>query len=401
MVKHIDSTIRIVDKKPMKHYVMSRPSIEVLLEDPSLEEIMINKANAPVIVYHKEFGMCETNLKLDAKTLMKYISDFAKQRGEKLNSQHPFLDSRLHDGSRINITIPPITPDGPVITIRKFNRNPLSIIDLIKKGTMTTEMAAFLWTAVEGRKDYPFNILIVGGAGSGKTSTLTALVSFIPQQERIISIEDPLEIYFGKRKNIVRMEYHPNPKGKAMTMNMLLENALRMRPDRLLLGEIRGEEAKTLFNAMNVGHSAMGTMHANSPRDCIARLMGEPMSVPENMLHLVDLIIVQQNIRDRDRIKRRITEIVEVQKSGNSVSFNTLFAYNPKKDSCKRSSTPSAKIEILAKLSGVEISAINKEIEEKRKILEKLLKNDVYDFDKVSLVIEQYYENSDIILGEL
>ncbi len=401
MAKHIDSTIRIVDKKPMKQYVMSKPAIDVLLEDPSLEEIMINKPDAPVLIYHREFGVCETNLKLNLKTMMKYIQDLAKERGEKLNASHPFLDTRIFDGSRINITIPPATPEGPTITIRRFNKNPFSIIELVKNGTMNSEVAAFLWTAVEGEKNYPFNILIIGGTGSGKTTTLTTLSSFMPSSDRIITIEDPIEINLSKRKNVIRMENHPNKTNKEMNVNSLLENALRMRPDRLIVGEVRGAEAKTLFNAMNVGHSAMGTMHANSPQDCVSRLTGKPMEVPNNMLHLMDLIVVQQNVQSKNETKRRITEVVEVQRGEGRVSFGELFVYSPKHDEARKTSVPSHKIETLASLSGKSIKEINARMKEKQKIIERLLKNNVFEFAKVEAVLQQYYEDANIIFDEL
>ena len=176
------SSVRLVDEKPIKKYVMSAPGLDVLLKDPDLEEIMVNGPNQAVFVYHRDHGLCETNLVLSEDAIFKIITEIAQHTGDRIDSGKPFLDARLSDGSRLNATIPPASPEGPTLTIRKFKENPLSIIDLINLGTVTPELASFLWLAVEGQRNYPLNVLVIGGTGSGKTTTLNVMTTFIPQE---------------------------------------------------------------------------------------------------------------------------------------------------------------------------------------------------------------------------
>ncbi len=384
----------ITKKRGFYKYEVKNPSIEKFLKDPELEEIMVNRAGEPVFVYHAKHGMCETNLVMSEREIIEWINNAALEAGDVINEEKPFLDARLPDGSRLNATIPPATPNSPTITIRKFKQNPLSIVSLIQNSTLSSEAAAFLWEAVEGERNYPFNILVIGGAGAGKTTLLNILTSFIPKDERIVVIEDTLELNFFGRKNVVRMESkHAVANTRAITMNDLLINALRMRPDRLIVGEVRGPEAETLFNAMNVGHSAMGTLHANSPAECISRLTNPPMNVPKNMLGLMDFIIVCKKIRSPEGLKRRVSSIVEVQRSEIGISFSELFVYNAKTDKVESTNIPSGKIEELAKLCGKSRADINKEIKKKQNILEEMLSNGVVSFKDVLEVITEYYNS--------
>jgi flagellar protein FlaI len=386
------TAVKIVDEKPVKKYIMDKPSIEVLMDDAALEEVMINAPDVPVIVYHREHGMCETNLVLKESQIIDIINQNAMRAGERLDITRPFLDARMPDGSRLNATIPPATPEGPTVTIRKFMENPLSIVDIINLGTMSTDLAAFLWMSVEGQRNFPLNILVIGGAGSGKTTTLNVLAAFVPMEERIIAIEDTLELIFPGRSNVVRMEAKAGfIGGEGITMNMLLANALRMRPDRLIMGEVRGPEAESLFNAMNVGHSAMGTLHANSPGECSARLTNAPMNVPTNMLPLMDLIVIQQKIRSPSGLRRRVTQVVEVARSEVGISFSEIFTYDPKTDRIKRTDVPSQKEEKLAALAGVTLTELKRRRDVKKGILQDILDSGTKEFFAVQKMVQDAY----------
>jgi len=391
-------SVKIIDEKPIRKYVMSEPSLDTLIKDPSLEEIMVNGPNIPVYVYHRDYGTCETNLIMTEDQIFEVILDVASKMNVTVDATRPFIDARLADGSRMNATIPPATPDGPTITIRKFKENPFSIVDLINLNTMNADLASELWMLIEGEKNYPMNMLIIGGAGGGKTTTLNVLSSFIPLEDRIVVIEDTLELSFPERSNVIRMESRSGIHGDEITMNSLLKNALRMRPDRIIMGEVRGDEAETLFNAMNIGHSAMGTLHANSPGESVARLSNPPMNVPANMLPLMDVIIVQHKIRCPTGLRRRITSIVEVEKSEVGVSFSEIFSYDPKTDRIARTDVPSEKEEELASISGLTLSDMKREKEEKKMILEYLIKNKINSFSKVQEVIQRYYVDPDSVL---
>lgn len=395
----VESSVRIVDERPLKKYLMDKPSLEVLIKDQNLEEIMVNGPTQPVFIYHRDYGVLETNLVMSEDEILEVISDTASRINVRVDGTRPFLDARLADGSRLNATIPPATPEGPTITIRKFRENPMSIVDLVNYGTVSPELAAYLWMFVEGQRNNPMNILVIGGAGSGKTTTLNVLSTFVPMEDRVIVIEDTLELVFPNRKNVVRMEskYGQNPE-ETVTMNSLLINALRMRPDRLVVGEVRGSEAETLFNAMNVGHSAMGTLHANSPSECVARLTNNPMSVPMNMLPLMDIIIVQNKIRSPRGLLRRVHSVVEVCKSEVGVSFSEIFSYETKTDRILRSEIPSMKEEELSQVSGMTLTELKKERLSKQKLLEALIKQGVSKLAEVQDILQKYYEEPDTAL---
>jgi len=230
--------------------------LDPLVRDDNLEEIMVIGTNKPVYVWHRRFNMCKTNIVFqDEKEILNIIERIAREVGRRIDQQSPLLDARLPDGSRVNATIPPISLDGPTITIRKFKKDPLTIIDLIKYGTLNTDVAALLWIFVDGLGVKPANILVAGGTGSGKTTTLNSLAMFIPPSERVISIEDTAELQLPI-EHWVRLETRPpNVEGKGeITMDDLVKNTLRMRPDRIIVGEVRGPEARTMFTAMNTGH---------------------------------------------------------------------------------------------------------------------------------------------------
>ncbi|AEC52184.1 secretory protein kinase [Pyrococcus sp. NA2] len=230
--------------------------LDPLVRDDNLEEIMVIGINRPVYVWHRRFGMCKTNIVFDnEREILTIIERIAREVGRRIDQQNPLLDARLPDGSRVNATLPPISLDGPTLTIRKFKKDPLTIIDLIKFRTLNSEVAAFLWLLVDGLGVKPANILVAGGTGSGKTTTLNSLAMFIPPSERVISIEDTAELQLPI-EHWVRLETRPpNVEGKGeITMDDLVKNTLRMRPDRIIVGEVRGPEARTMFTAMNTGH---------------------------------------------------------------------------------------------------------------------------------------------------
>ncbi len=269
--------------------------IDPLIRDDNLEEIMVIGIDKPVFVYHREYGMMKTNILFkDAGEVMNLIDSIARQINRRIDQESPILDGRLPDGSRVNATIPPISADGPSMTIRKFKRDPLTIIDLINSKTISVELAAFFWLCFDGLGVKSANAIISGGTSSGKTTTLNALSSFINPKERIITIEDTLELQIP-HEHVIRMETRPpNVENRGeLTMNDLVKNSLRQRPDRIIVGEVRGSEAITLFTALNTGHSGFGTLHSNDARETITRLTNAPMSVPNIMISAIDFIIMQ------------------------------------------------------------------------------------------------------------
>jgi flagellar protein FlaI len=273
--------------------------IEPLLEDDKLEEIMIVGPKKPVYVFHVDYGMMTTNIIFFSDDGINDIIDkIARSLGRNVDISSPLLDARLPDGSRVNATVPPASIDGSTITIRKFREDPYTIVDLVNFKTLNLEVAAFLWCVVEGFGAKPANILISGGTGSGKTTTLNVLANFIPESDRILTIEDTAELNLPI-KHVIRFEGKPpGLEGKGeLSLEILTKNTLRMRPDRIIVGEIRHKEATTLFTAMNTGHDGcMGTVHANSAKETIVRLTSPPMEVPSLMLSGIDFIIIQKRL---------------------------------------------------------------------------------------------------------
>lgn len=379
--------------------------IDSLLQDDELEEIMIIGINKPVFVYHRKYGMMKTNITYnDEQELTDLIDSMARQINRRIDKESPILDGRLSDGSRINATIPPVSADGPSLTIRKFKKDPLTIIDLINSKTISVELAAFLWLCIDGLGVKSANAIISGGTSSGKTTTLNALTSFINPKERIITIEDTLELQIP-HEHIIRMETRPsNVENKGeLTMNDLVKNSLRQRPDRIIVGEVRAQEAITLFTALNTGHSGFGTLHSNSARETITRLTTEPMSVPKIMIQAIDFIIMQKRIYTPTGVSyRRISEVAEIVGSEEGViQLNKIFEWNPESDTIENVSISSKTLSQIANLSGKSLYEINKEIESREMVLKYMINHNIHSEDDVNGILELYYANPQKVLNRI
>ena len=379
--------------------------IDSLIQDDELEEIMIIGINKPVYVYHRKHGMMKTNIYYDdEQELTDLIDSMARQINRRIDKESPILDGRLSDGSRINATIPPVSADGPSLTIRKFKKDPLTIIDLINSKTLSLELAAFLWLCFDGLGVRSANAIISGGTSSGKTTTLNALASFINPKERIITIEDTLELQIP-HEHVIRMETRPsNVENKGeLTMNDLVKNSLRQRPDRIIVGEVRAEEAITLFTALNTGHSGFGTLHSNSARETITRLTTNPMSVPKIMIQAIDFIIMQKRIYTPSGVSyRRISEVAEVVGSEEGViQLNKIFEWNPETDSIENVSISSKTLTQIANLSGKSLYEINKEIENRELLLKHMANQNIHRENEVNTILEMYYANPQKVLNRI
>jgi pilus assembly protein CpaF len=305
--------------------------IQSLLDDDAVTEIMVN---GPQQVYVERGGkLFQSDIHFDdADHVMRMVDRIVSPLGRRIDESSPYVDARLPDGSRVNAIIPPISLVGPVVTVRKFARTPLTVNDLVRKGSLTEEMAEFLRACVLAR----LNMIVSGGTGSGKTTLLNVLSSFIPADERIVTIEDAAELQLNQ-DHLVALEARPaNIEGKGMvTIRDLVANALRMRPDRIVVGEVRRGEALDMLSAMNTGHDgSMTTAHANSPRDVLARLetmvlmagMDLPLkAVRDQIAKAVDLVVHAARMQDGSR---RITHISEVQgMEGDVITMQDIFEF--------------------------------------------------------------------------
>jgi pilus assembly protein CpaF len=305
--------------------------ITPLLSDPDINEVMVNGPNQVYVERQGRLELSDTTFK-DNNHIFHIIERIVAPLGRRIDESSPMVDARLPNGSRVNIIIPPLALNGPTITIRKFSDNPYTVNDLIRFGTLTAEVAQFLKACVEAR----LNIIVSGGTGSGKTTTLNVISSFIPSDERIVTIEDAAELQL-KQDHVVRLETRPpNVEGKgAVSIRDLVRNSLRMRPDRIVVGEVRSGEALDMLQAMNTGHDgSLTTAHANSPRDILSRLetmvLMSGMELPvrairEQISSAIDLIVQQTRLKDGTR---RITYITEVSgMEGEVITLQDIFVY--------------------------------------------------------------------------
>ena len=368
--------------------------IDPLLRDDMIEEVLISGPDLPILIYHRRFGKCVTNLRFESEEeisrLIRKIKIFC---GVKIDK--PIINTFMPDGSRINLTLPPVSFSKMiVITIRKYLEKQPSIVDMINNGTMSAKMAAFLWMCVDGFGLAPRNIIITGGTSSGKTTLLNALLTFSREYERIVSIEDILDLNLSYCEDWVRTRTTDE-----IDMSRLVENSLRLRPDRIVVGEVRGPEAYNLVAAMNVGHNAMGTIHANSARDMITRMTSPPMNVPLNMLSVIDLVIVLTRFYEGE-IKRRVTYIEEVGKIHKGmVQLGPVFEYDGRSKKTRFTKFPSITIGRIAEISGLTEKDVIDEIKKREIILRFMVKKGISKQDDFVDFIREYYNNPDKILS--
>ncbi len=367
--------------------------LECLLADDRLEEVVINNANDPVWVYHKRYGWCKTNLKIRSDDdIADYASMIARKVGRQINILNPLLDAHLPNGDRVNATLFPISNFGNTLTIRKFSKNPWTMPIMIKNGTVSSEVAAFIWLCMQ----HELSLLVSGGTGSGKTSFLNAIAGFIPATQRVITIEDTRELTLPSFLHwvpLVTREANPEGKGEVSMLDLMV-NALRMRPDRIIVGEIRRQkEAEVLFEAMHTGHSVYATIHADNVEQTISRLTTPPIDLPKEVLDALAGIVV--TFRHRRFNIRRVLELGEVMKNG---KYNILYSWDIKHDIIKERATSTRIRDLLELYAGYTDKEIYEEVEKKKKVLDWMVHRNYLDVDTVGRIISHYYQDEDEVM---
>ncbi|HJJ32388.1 MAG TPA: type II/IV secretion system ATPase subunit [Methanocorpusculum sp.] len=349
---------------------MGYGKLDALLKDERIEDITCNGHAIPLYLYHRDYGNIETNCIFEKEELNKFVLKLAQKADKQLSLTTPLVDAALPDGSRAQITYSDVvSAKGSSFTIRKFKADPMTPAELVRNNTYSAELLAHIWLAVENRK----SMIVAGGTASGKTSTMNAVSFFIPSVAKIVSIEDTCEIQLP-HGNWLSMKTREaiSSKDGSVTMFSLLKAALRQRPEYIIVGEVRGSEAQTLFQAMNTGHTTFSTLHAGNVNEAVNRLTHDPINVPVVMFDALDLIVVQSLLYSEGNGFRRSTSLNEISVSGDTVTYTPLFEWNHVTDTFEKVFTASKVFDRIAYQNGWSAEELQKRIDVRRKVLEDL-----------------------------
>jgi len=383
------------------HKLFGLGEIELLDQDDWLEEIIINNSKAPVGVYHRRYGWLKSNLYMpDEESIFNFASQIGRRAGRQIATLTPILDARYESGDRVCATLSPVSAHGNTITIRRFARNPWTVGNLVGDPgySMTPEMAGMLWQAIH----YEMNIIIAGGTASGKTTALNALAAFIPTNQRIVTIEDTREIMLPvyQWNWVPLLTRNANAEGLGeVSMLDLMVTSLRMRPDRIVLGEMRRQsEAEVLFEAMHTGHSVLSTLHADTAVQALRRLTSPPLNLPASDLAAVHPLAVQYRARRRNiRRTLEIAELVGGQTEAD-LTTNTIYRWRPRTDSFDMVGEPNKYLKEVNLHTGMTKDEIYQDIANRGTIIKWMIKNKMTDIESVGRIMALYYSKPSEIL---
>lgn len=376
--------------------------LDPLMHDDRIEDISANGHDIPIYLYHKKYTNIPTNIFYNENELNSYVIRLAQRCGKHISIAEPMVDATMPDGSRIQMTLgTEVTSHGATFTIRKFSEIPITPVDLIKWNTFSAEELAYLWLCIENNK----SLIYAGGTASGKTSSLNAVSLFIPAQAKIVTLEDTRELKLPHPNwipGVTRDSFTADGRG-SIDMYELLRAALRQRPEFLLVGEVRGKEALTLFQAMSTGHTTFSTMHADSVASAIHRLENPPISVPRTMIQALNIISIQaQTYVNGKRARRnmKLVEITDIDPTTRNIRTNDIFVWDPLTDKFLRVGESKALNEIMIR-RGWSPADLKKELVFRQKILEFMVNNKISDFNAISTIIHDYQATPDKVITKL
>jgi len=400
-----------VSKKKILYYIKRESlgfgKIDPLMRDPHIEDISCDGANVPLFLYHRKYGSVRSSIKFrDEEELSYFVVRLAQKCGKHISIAEPMLDATMPDGSRIQTTLgTEVTTKGSTFTIRKFRADPFTPPDLIDLNTMSAEILAYFWLAIENR----VNALIAGGTASGKTTILNALSLFIPSEAKIVSIEETREINLPHPNwipGVARSGFGEIVQDRLVgeiDMYDLMKAALRQRPEYIIVGEIRGKEAYVLFQAMATGHATYSTVHADSAKSLIHRLEGKPIEIPRIMLQALDIVSIQITTRVKGKRVRRckqIIEIIDIDPTTKEILTNEVFRWDPIED--KHIYTgKSYVLEGIKTRWDMDKMKISEEVRRRAEILGWMCNNNVRSFKEVAKAISRYTENPEDFIKKI
>ena len=373
--------------------------IDPLMYDPHIEDISCDGYGLPIFVYHDSYTDVETNIRFDEDELDSFVVRLAQQSGQHISIGDPVVETTLPDGSRAELALGrEVTPRGSAYTIRKYAEDPFTPIDLVEYGTFDIEQLAYLWLAIEHNK----SLIFAGGTASGKTTAMNAVSMFVPPRSKVLTIEDTRELALHHSNWLSSVTRERRHDGTDITMYDLLRSALRHRPEYIIVGEVRGEEALTLFQAMNTGHTTLSTMHADSVRTAINRLENEPINVPRTMVESLDVLCVQTLVRVGERRVRRnrtIAEIDSVDGRTGELDYTTAYEWDPAED--EFTGGGGALLEAIASEQGWSGTHLLEELRARRRVLEYLRERGITDYRRFTAMINEYYADPDGVLARI
>jgi archaeal flagellar protein FlaI len=377
--------------------------IDALMNDQLIEDISCDGVDVPLYIWHRKFESIPTNIRFPtAKELDSYALRLAYMCGSHVSIAQPLLDASMPDGSRINLTYgTEVTRKGSTFTIRKFKLDPFTVTDLVTFKSLSPEMAAFFWFAVENR----VSILVAGGIAAGKTTLLNCLSMFIKPDLKVVSIEDTPELNLPHENWIpaaTRTHFGIATESSDITLFDLLKASLRQRPDYIIVGEIRGAEAYTLFQAVSTGHLGMSTVHAESVESCVYRLESAPMNIPRTLIAGIDIILVQKRVELAGKPVRKTvatSELVGLDPRSGEILTNEVYRWNPAEDTFDFTGR-SYIMERIAEKKGITTEEASAEIQQRAKVISWMVKNNIRNYKEVSNIIRSYSEKPELVLKE-
>ncbi|MCQ1534701.1 type II/IV secretion system ATPase subunit [Methanosarcina sp. KYL-1] len=386
----------------LRRNLLGYEKINPLLYDPYIEDISCDGVQIPIYLYHTRYFNIESNIAFEEEELDSLVIKMCQLNNKHISVSQPIVDATIQDGSRLQAVLGrEITPRGSTFTIRKFRKDPITPIDLLNFKTCDLEMLVYFWLVIENG----YNLLFAGGTASGKTSMLNATSLFMPSTAKIVSIEDTRELLLYHDNwvsGIARESFTADAAGE-VSMYDLLRAALRQRPDYIIVGEVRGSEALTLFQAMSTGHATSSTMHAGDVQTVINRLTHEPINVPHLMLQSLDVLSIQEQVyidEKRVRRSRSLVEVLNVDPETGDLSINELFNWEPSGD-CFIKVGDSYLLQDIMHVRGWDTGKLRKEIENRMKILTYLYEKNIRNYIQVSLVVQAYQSYPKMVMESI
>lgn len=375
----------------LRRNLLGYEKINSLLYDPYIEDISCDGVGIPLYVYHSRYLNIECNIAFEEEELDALVIKMCQLNNKHVSISQPIVDATIQDGSRLQAVLGrEITPRGSSFTIRKFRKDPMTPIDLLSYKTCDLDMLVYFWLAIENG----YNMLFAGGTASGKTSILNATSLFMPSTTKIVSIEDTRELllYHNNWVSGVAREGFAADSSGEITMYDLLRAALRQRPDYIIVGEVRGSEALTLFQAMSTGHATSSTMHAGDVQTVVNRLIHEPINVPHVMLQSLNVLCIQEQVyieEKRVRRTRSLVEVLNVDPETGDLGINELFNWDPQED-CFVKVGDSHVLQEIMTVRGWDTSQLGNEMENRRKVLAYMYEKSIRNYIQVSIVVQAY-----------